>query len=89
MKNALVFCSHPVIYVQSPDCLDPIQLSMGHALRNTWGLVPGLAPGIGPHLAEAVVTTHRQRGGWECTVRVLLLGKCRRAWFPHGQNSIF
>ena len=38
VKNALAFCSHPVIYLQSPDCLDPIQLSMGHALRKYLGI---------------------------------------------------
>lgn len=31
MKNALAFCCCPVIYLSSPDCLDPIQLSVGHA----------------------------------------------------------
>lgn len=51
--------------------------------------MPGLTPGIGPQSVEAVVTTHRQRGGWQCTVRVLLLGKCWTAWFPRGQNCIF
>lgn len=32
MKNALAFCSHPVIHLRSPDYLDHIQLRMGHAL---------------------------------------------------------
>lgn len=37
MKNALAFCSHPVIYLRSPDYLDHIQLRMGHALRKYLG----------------------------------------------------
>lgn len=33
VKNARAFCCYPVIYLSSPDCLDPVQLSLGHA----WG----------------------------------------------------
>lgn len=32
MRNAVAFCSCPVIYLQSPDCLDLIQISMGYVL---------------------------------------------------------
>lgn len=88
MKNALAFCCYPVIYLSSPDCLDPIQLSLQHALENIQVLVLWLASVIGPQSVVPVVITYRQRR-WECTDRVLLLGKCWTVWFPHGQNSLF
>lgn len=65
VKNALVFCSHPVIYLQSPDCLDPIQLSMGRALRKYLGTGAWTGPWNWSPVSRGCC--NRQRGGWECS----------------------
>lgn len=59
MKNALAFCCYPVIYLLSPDCLDPIQLSPGHAL----GKYPSIGARAGLcdwHLVNSPCCNHVQ-----------------------------